>query len=93
VSDWKFALLAIVKYDKLVEIVDEDIAIMDGVGISDISVSLNVIKKEKEETLRKYFPAIYDDYFELHKWRRLTPARWKRFINWIFVESLTILKK
>ncbi|GHV09712.1 hypothetical protein FACS1894162_0890 [Bacteroidia bacterium] len=87
-SDWKFALLAIVKYDKTVEIVGEYIAATERVGTSDVGDALTIIKKEKEDTFRTYFPYIYDDYLELHRWRRFTFARWIRFIRWTLLRHL-----
>ncbi|MDR0863687.1 MAG: glycosyltransferase [Candidatus Symbiothrix sp.] len=87
VSDWKFALLAIIKYNKSVEIVDEYIALMEPSGLSGSKEAGDILRKEKENTLKVCFPYLYHDYLELHKWKRLTFQRWKRSIRWIFINN------
>jgi glycosyltransferase involved in cell wall biosynthesis len=81
-SDWKFALLALVKYDRSIEILDEDIALMEPNGISCSGEASIQITKEEEKTIKTYFPYFYDDYKELHRLKRFTFKRLKRHIIW-----------
>jgi glycosyltransferase involved in cell wall biosynthesis len=81
-SDWKFFLLAIFKYNKSVDILDEYIASMDTNGLSNSKKFFCYIEKEHDETLRKYFPRFLDDYKELYRLKRFTFHRLKRHIKW-----------
>lgn len=81
-SDWKFALLALAKYNKSVEKIDEDIALRDVAGISNLKESINIIKKEHHDTLKEYFPYFYDDYEFLHRKTRFTFKRLKKHLMW-----------
>ncbi len=81
-SDWKFALLALIKYNKSIEILDEDIALMDAFGISGSDEANDWIRSEQDETIKKYFPYFYDDYKELYKLKRFSIYRLKKYIRW-----------
>jgi hypothetical protein len=81
-SDWKFALFAIVKYDKSLEKLEEDIALRDVNGISNAEGFASIIKKEHNETIQKYFPYFYEDYKELYLLKRFTFHRLKKHIKW-----------
>ena len=81
-SDWKFALLAVVKYNKSVKKIDEDISLRDVTGISNADEFSSCLKKEHKETLKEQFPYFYDDYKELYKIKRFTFKRLKKHIKW-----------
>ena len=81
-SDWKFAILALIKYNKSIEILNEDIALMDAAGVSGSDEAIARIKEEHDETIKKYFPYFYDDYKELYRLKRFTFNRLKRHIIW-----------
>jgi glycosyltransferase involved in cell wall biosynthesis len=81
-SDWKYALLALVKYNRSFEILDEEIALMETKGISGSNGANVLIKKEHDETIRNYFPYFYEDYKELYRLKRFTILRLKRHVIW-----------
>ena len=81
-SDWKFFLLAIFKYDRSIEVIDEYIAVMDTCGISNSKIGITSMAKEQDETFRTYFPYFYEDYYELYRLKRFTFARLKKHIKW-----------
>ena len=81
-SDWKFALLAVVKYNKPVKKISEDIALRDVTGVSNADELISCRKKECDETLKVCFPRFYDDYKELYRLKRFTFSRLKRRIKW-----------
>jgi len=71
-SDWKFYLLAILKYEKTVEIIDVIVASIEPAGISSQKRFDEIISKERKDVLKKYFPYFYPDYVSLRKKRRFT---------------------
>ncbi|GHT76291.1 glycosyl transferase [Bacteroidia bacterium] len=81
-SDWKFALLALVKYNKSIEIIDEDIALMEANGISGSNEANEWIKKEHDDTIKQYFPYLYNDYKELYRLKRFSFYRLREYIRW-----------
>lgn len=81
-SDWKYALLALVKYNKSFEILDEEIALVETKGISGSDKANQWAKKEHDETIEKYFPYFYDDYKELYRLKRFSCHRLERHIIW-----------
>jgi glycosyltransferase involved in cell wall biosynthesis len=81
-SDWKFALLALVKYNKSFEILDENIALVETKGISGSDEANVWIKEEQDETIRTYFPFFYDDYKTLYRLKRFSYHRLKQHIIW-----------
>ncbi|NDW10592.1 glycosyltransferase family 2 protein [Dysgonomonas sp. 520] len=81
-ADWKFALLATIKHEKKVDLIDMDIALIDTSGISGSDEGNEIIKKEHEETFQKYFAPFYDDYVELKRMKRYTFARLKKHVIW-----------
>lgn len=82
VADWKFYLLAIVKYNKSVEMVKTDIALIEPDGISSHKDSEEIILREKKEILMEYFPYFYDDYIFLSKVKKFTWYYIKRSVRW-----------
>lgn len=84
VSDWKFVLLALVKHERSYQKLNNNIAITDPVGISNTGDCEQIIKKEREETLLKYFAPYYDDYKDLYKRKRFTLKRLKNNLIWRF---------
>ncbi|GHT24682.1 glycosyl transferase [Bacteroidia bacterium] len=79
-ADWKFALLALFKYNKSIENLHEDIALMDLTGLSYSDNAQQCIRQEREETLKKYFPYFYDDYQELYRLKQYSLSGLKRLI-------------
>jgi glycosyltransferase involved in cell wall biosynthesis len=87
-ADRKFFILAVFKYDKSIEKLDEDIAVMDTTGISNSGIYRPSMKKEADEILRECFPYLYEDYKKLYRLRRFTISGLKRHIKWRFREFL-----
>ncbi|GHT05541.1 glycosyl transferase [Bacteroidia bacterium] len=83
-SDWKFALLALVLYNKSIERLDEDIALVDATGISGSKETHSTLRKEQDETIQRYFPYFYDDYKELYRLKKFSVAWLKRYAGWKF---------
>jgi glycosyltransferase involved in cell wall biosynthesis len=83
-SDWKFVFLATMKYNKNIEIINEDIAWVDATGISASEEAGRLIKKEQDETIKQYFPYLYDDYKELYRLKRFSAQRLKNHLFWRF---------
>lgn len=81
-SDWKFMLLALVKYDKTYKKLEQDIAIMEPAGISCVKDSDKIIRQEHEETLKKYFAPFYEDYQELYRRKKYSWPRISRYVRW-----------
>ena len=81
-SDWKFILLALVKYNKSIEFIDMDIALMDTCGISNTKQAIPTMEMERDNTIKEYFPYFYDDYKELYKLKRFSFERVKIHIRW-----------
>ena len=83
-ADWKFVLIAFVKYNKSIKKITEIIALMDVNGISSSKTSLPQKRREREETILTCFPHLYDDYKELYRLKRFTFYRLKKHIKWRF---------
>jgi glycosyltransferase involved in cell wall biosynthesis len=81
-SDWKFALFAIIKYNKSLEKLEEDIALVDTSGISIADEFASCLKKERADVIKEYFPYFYEDYSELYRLKRFTVHRLKKQIVW-----------
>jgi hypothetical protein len=81
-SDWKFALLAIIKYNKSLEKLEEDIALIDTTGISITNKFAPCLKNERADILKEYFPFFYEDCNELYRLKRFTVHRMKLYIKW-----------
>jgi len=81
-ADTKFAFLAIFKYDKSIENLNQDIALMDATGISNSSNGVSQMKKEMDDMIQEYFPYFYDDNKELYQLKRFTIDRLRRHIKW-----------
>jgi len=81
-SDWIFFLLAIVKYNKSIEILEEYIALRQPNGIASSKEAAAWSKEIRDVTIQKYFPYFYDDYKNYHKLKRFTFTRLKKHIIW-----------
>jgi hypothetical protein len=92
-ADRKFFILAVFKYDKSIEKLDEDIAVMDTTGISNSEIYFPSMKKEEDEIFRECFPYLYEDYKELYNLKRFTIPRLKSHIKWRFREFLRQMDK
>ena len=89
-SDWKFVLIAFVKYNKSIKKLTETIALIDVNGISNSKKFLPKKRKEREDTLLTCFPQLYDDYKELYRIKRLSFFRIKKHIKWRFRNFIRI---
>ncbi len=70
VSDWKFFILAICKFNYTYKHVNFTISQFNNRGVSSDPSNLIIINKEKEETLNEYFKAFLLEYDELSKARK-----------------------
>ncbi|MCI0920764.1 glycosyltransferase family 2 protein [Sphingobacterium rhinopitheci] len=67
VSDWKWFLLGLVNYNLSYKSIDLVISVFYNDGISSESSNEDLITKERDVTLKKYFPLFYDDYIRLNE--------------------------
>ena len=75
VSDWYFLFLAISKYNKSYIVINEHIAFSDSQGVSGGKIGSELSAQIKYELIRKTYPLMFHDYFELHKYKRFTCRR------------------
>ena len=68
ISDWKFYILAIIKYNKSIKFYDFIMYVGQGGGITNSNSSL--VQKERDEFLMEFFPYFYEDYKELAAYKR-----------------------
>ncbi|WP_282134435.1 glycosyltransferase family 2 protein [Seonamhaeicola maritimus] len=61
VSDWKFFVLAIYKYNCSFKRIDIFISVCNRDGLSCLPGNWSLILKEREQTLTEYFPSFYSD--------------------------------
>ncbi|MDR0505329.1 MAG: glycosyltransferase [Dysgonamonadaceae bacterium] len=87
-SDWIFFLLAVVKYQKSLTILNEYIALREPNGIASSLESYRCHKLIQKETIEKYFPYLYDDYCELHRLKRFSFHRLKQFVKGWFLRKI-----
>lgn len=76
VSDWSFFLLALHKHNCTYQHVQIPISVYNLDGVSSLSENANLVKQERQEILKYYFPTFVDDYLRLQqfdtyikKWR------------------------
>jgi glycosyltransferase involved in cell wall biosynthesis len=81
-ADWIFAFLAIFKYGKSVEKLNEDIALMDISGICHTQEGTIRMRRETQEAVIANFPYFYEDYKELCRFKQYTFTNLKRHIKW-----------
>lgn len=72
ISDWKFFVLAVCKYEASYKHVGATLALCDCTGLSWNSENFSFMKEEKQKVLQDYFPLFYDDYKELEAYRKDT---------------------
>lgn len=77
VSDWKYYVLAIFKYNCTYRYIPIDLAIIDLTGISNDFRNWGIRCAERDKTLKEHFPYFFEDY--------------KNFISW--EQELSFLKK
>ena len=83
VSDWKFFMLAICKYQCSYKHIEIVVSRYDSSGISSDSANLFLIEQERKSVLLNYFPLFIEDYEkmmfldrELKHFKNLIKARW-----------------
>ncbi|MBB4803653.1 glycosyltransferase involved in cell wall biosynthesis [Flavobacterium nitrogenifigens] len=64
-SDWEFFIYAIYIHKVKIKKIDLIVAIYDTRGVSGSSNYKQIFKKEREDTLNKYFPFFVEDYKQL----------------------------
>lgn len=65
-SDWEFLLKSIFIHQVSYKHVDEFIVLYDDAGFSSNVVNHKLLKEEKHNVLKIYFPAFIDDYWDYH---------------------------
>lgn len=82
VSDWKFILLALNLHSKTLKPIKQDISVVEHNGVSTQKGNEQIMKKEKEDTLKKYFPYIYTDFLTLHRIKKFSLYHIKVYVIW-----------
>jgi glycosyltransferase involved in cell wall biosynthesis len=67
VSDWEFFILTLIINQCPYKRINHNISFFEAGGISDNVLNTSKYLKEVDETLKKYFPLMYEDYVEYHK--------------------------
>ena len=72
-SDWRQYLIAIFKYNCSYTLISEIFSVnaYDGVS-SQRNGNMTIILKERDQAFIEYFPGFYDDYKELHQFKKWT---------------------
>ena len=71
VSDWKFFILALVKYNSTYQYVDAVFSIFYFDGISSRKENLEILLAEREQVLKQEFPLIFNDYNNINQQKLL----------------------
>ncbi|MDU1906111.1 MAG: glycosyltransferase family 2 protein [Dysgonomonas sp.] len=81
-ADWKFLFLAVMLYNKKIGIIDKDIAWTEPNGMSASAEFSEIMRKERYDTIKEYFPYIYDDYLRAYQKKRISYKHLKLYIIW-----------
>lgn len=100
-SDWEFFAYTICRENVPYKYLDQTISIYDFTGIS--TTASDVLAKEKQQSIRKYFPAFEDDYVDISALTskrvqqvfhiRKHPVAWKILKSFISVLLLFLPKR
>lgn len=101
-SDWEFFIVVICSYGASYKHMNEVICYYDFSGISSNPENFHIYEKERDITLRKYFPMFYDDYLAIKTLQtkrmqhiqhiKKNPVAWRIF-KWYIDFTLLFLPK
>jgi len=81
-ADWKFLFLATMLYNKEIEIIHKDIAWTEPNGMSASAEFSEIMRKERYDTIKEYFPYIYDEYLRTYQKKKFSYKHLKLYIIW-----------
>ena len=92
VADWKFLILALIKYNASYKHVNEVFSTFYQGGISSREGSFNSMEKERKKVLEEEFPILLNDLKEYYRLKRIIRnLRKSRKIKWLI--NLGLLEK